>query len=175
MELRRRLLKACYASGPKQYTITVYPSSLDDVNSTYESYTNLNNAFDSGSASNYASFYWNKGASAETFVYLNFDLSAIPDNATIIEVSGQERVNTTGYQSSRWLTRGVFLTSGTTQKSNSQWTSSLTAFNDAGTWTVAELHNAKLCYYIKRRDNSYNDTSFYMYVYGGSITVTYEV
>lgn len=172
-EFRRRLMSAG-KRGPKQYTITVYPSSLDDTNSVYESYTNLDRAFDNGSANNYASFYWVLGAGAKTEVYLNFDLSAIPNGARIISVSGAARVNTNGYQSSRWTARGCYLASGTTQKSNSHFSNSLTTFTDPGEWTVEELHNAKLCFTITR-GSSYATTSYYLQIYGGSITVTYEV
>lgn len=161
--------------GPRQYTVTVYPSSLDENISEYDRYTNLNNALDSGSANNYASFYWVKGPSAETHVYLNFDLSGIPAGATILEVSGKARVNTTGYQSTRWAERGVYLTAGTLRKSNGLWSNSLASFSSPGEWILEELYNAKLCYYIKRKSGSYLQDDFYMYVYGGSITVTYEI
>ena len=159
---------------PERYTITVYPSSLDDDNSVYDSYENLNNAFDSGSANNYANFHWVKGANAETKVYLNFDLSAIPEGAIIVDVSGKGRINTTGYQSDRWLVRGIYLCSGTTQKSNSMYPTSLTSFSDSGEWTLEELRDAKICYYITRR-TAYATTDYYLYVYGGSLTVTYDV
>ena len=154
-------------------TRTFTPSSLDDVNSVYVSYTNLNNAFDNGSANNYANFYWVKGAGAETLVYLNFDTSAIPSNATIIEVSGKARINMTGYQSGRWSSRGTCLCSGTTRKSSTLYSNSLASFSDAGTWTVAELRDAKLLYYVTRGSTAPNE-DYYLYVFGGSITVTYE-
>ena len=169
-------MMAITKKGKRQVTVTVYPSSLDDVNSIYESYTDLDKAFDSGSANNYARFHLIKGSQAQTFVYLNFDLSAIPDGATIVSVSAEGRMNMTGYQSTRWSDRGMWLASGTTQKSEKIYPTSLTEFSDVGTWTLAELKEAKMCWYVKRSGNSsYYNTDYYIYVYGGSITVTYEI
>lgn len=163
-----------------QATITAYPSSLDTVNSVYDriddSYP-ISNAFAASSSTTQARVYWVKGSSAQTYVYLKFDLSSIPADATILSVGCSEKTNMTGTQSSRWSERDIYVTSGTTIKSGKMGTFDTSAhtFGDAGTWTWAELQEARMRYHIKRGTNSsYYNTDYYLAIYGATLTVTYE-
>lgn len=159
-----------------QVTVSADLSSLDDVNSAYLSVDNLQRAFAGSSSGNYASFHWVQGAGAETKVYLNFDFSSIPANATILSVTGSKKVNMTGYQSSRWTSRGVCLVSGDTVKSTTYAMSSNAASWDetqAGTWTLEEIRKAQLLVYVTR-SSSYVSTDYVLQVYGATMTVTYE-
>lgn len=164
--------------GPKRYTITVYPSSLDTALSVYDSIDSaypIENAFTASSSRTYARVHWVYGDSEHTWIYLNFDLSQIPLDATIISVSGSVRQVMTGYQSTRWKIREGALTSGTTIKSNI-WTPSMnsaTAITDAGTWTAAELRDAKWMTHIQRRN--YGTTEYHCDLYGITLTITYEI
>lgn len=178
-EFRRRLMAAAGGGGgPRQYTITVYPSSLDTALSVYDSIQEthpIENAFTPYSSSTYARVYWVYGNDQHTWIYLNFDLSQIPLDATIISVSGTVRQAMTGTQSTRWRVREAALTSGTTIKS-SIWTPSMnspTTITDAGTWTAAELRDAKWMTHIQRR--GYGTTEYHCDLYGLSLTITYEV
>lgn len=165
--------------GPRQYTVTVYPSSLDEVNSVFESIDAsypIANAFTPSSSGSAARVHWVKGSGALTDIYLNFDLSSIPLDATILNVVATTKINMTGYQSSRWAERGAFLSSGLTDKSsqNSVSTTSAVTFSDPGEWTPAELHEAKLHVHLKR-SSSYVNTDYYFSIYGATLTVTYEL
>ena len=177
-DFRRRLMSGAGPGGPKRYTITVYPSSLDTTLSVYDSIDSahpIENAFTASSSSTYARVYWVYGNNEHTWIYLNFDLSQIPLDATIISVSGTVRQIMTGYQSTRWLVREGALTSGTTIKSSIWTPSSNSAFTitDAGTWTAAELRDAKWMTHIQRRN--YGTTEYHCDLYGLSLTVTYEI
>lgn len=172
-------MQGCGEQGPRRYTVTVYPSSLDADLSVYESIDEthpIENAFGPANSSNYAVVHWIKGADTHTYVYLNFDLSAIPLDATIISVACSIRVTMNGTQSTRWRVRETMLTSGTTQKSSVITPSmqSVSTFSDAGTWTPAELHEAKWMTHIQRR-TSYVTTDYYLTIYGATLTVTYEI
>lgn len=178
-DFRRRLMAAVGRKGPRQYTITVHPTLTDSSLSDYESVDNEGRAFADSSSTTYASYHWNKGSGAETFVYLDFDFSQIPLDATIISVTGSKKVNMTGYQSSRWSARSVALSCGTTIKST-EYAMGGSAANwseeQAGTWTAAELHDAKLRIYVKRSTNSsYYNSDYVLQVYGADMTVTYEI
>lgn len=179
---RRRLLMAIQGGGgPRQYTVTVYPSLLDTANSVYDRIDAdypIANAFDAPSSSSQARAYWIKGASAETYVYLQFDLSSIPSNATILSVACSERTTMTGTQSTRWSVRNICVTSGTTVKSDliTAFDNNARSFSDMGTWTWAELQEARMRYHIKRGTNSnYYNIDYYLGIYGAALTVTYEV
>ena len=177
LDIRRRVMAAVGGHRIVRETITVHPTSLDTVNSVYDSIDEsypIENAYALSSSTTYARVYWVYGNNEHTYIYLNFDLSSIPLDATIVSVACSVRQTMTGTQSTRWLIREAALTSGTTIKSNTitpNSTSKMT-FSDAGTWTAAELHDAKWMTHIQRRQ--YGTTSYHCDLYGASLTVEYE-
>ena len=163
----------------REGTISAHPTSYDTSHHSYASISSsypITNAYTDSSSTTYCQVSWKTGSGAETYVYLKFDLSAIPNDATIKSVTAKAKgyVNTTN--SSRVTTRQMQLATGTTLKGSARTLSTSTSeqtFTDVGTWTRAELHDARIRYYVKRGTSNTSST-YQMRMYGATITVTYE-
>lgn len=162
----------------KQGTITSHPTSYDTTHYSYASVSSsypISNAYTDSTSTSYAQVSWKTGANAETYVYLRFDLSAIPEDATINSVTAKAKgyVNTTN--SSRVTARQMQLASGTTLKGSALTISTSTSeqtFTNTGSWTRTELMSAGVRFYVKRGTS--NTTSTYnLRMYGATITVNY--
>ena len=86
-------------------SLTFHPSSLDTTHSRYASVSSsypIDNGYTDATSSSYAQFVLTTGSGAATYVYYNFDTSAIPEGATIDSVACQAKgyVSTT---SSRYI------------------------------------------------------------------------
>jgi hypothetical protein len=137
-------------------TLTANPTSLDSVNSnfpgTYYETNVLANAFTDASSSTRAAFYTTTGSNAITKIYLNFDeCASIPNEAVIDSVSCSVKCGTQG--TNYYGTRTVQMCTGTTTKGSATTmsgsnSSPATHTLTVGTWTAAELHDAKLYFYI---------------------------
>lgn len=162
----------------KQGSVSAHPTSYDTTHYSYASISSsypIRNAYTDSSSTTYAQISWKTGSNAETYVYLRFDLSAIPENATINSVSAKAKgyVNTTN--SSRVTSRQMQLASGTTLKGSALTISNSTTeqtFSSVGTWTRSELMNAGVRFYVKRGTSNTSST-YQLRVYGASITVNY--
>lgn len=154
-------------------------SSHDTTNYSYASVSSsypLSNAYNGSSNTTYGQVSWVTGSGAETYVYLKFDFSGIPENATIKSVSASAKgyVNTTN--SSRVTTRQMQLASGTTLKGSALTISNSTSaqtFSNTGSWTRNELQSAGVRYYVKR-GTSNTSSAYQLRLYGATMTVTYE-
>jgi len=163
-------------------TLTTHPMSIDDTNSVYPgTFYNthiLENCFTDASSSTRAAFYTTTGSRAVTHVYLNFDECAdIPSGATINSVSCSVKCGTQG--TNYFGTRTVQMCSGTTAKGSattmSGSNSSPQTHNlSVGSWTAAELQNAKLHFYIVR-GTSNTSTGATFSVFGATLTVSYSI
>lgn len=162
-------------------TLTTHPASLDTEHSnypgTYYSTNVLENAFTDASSSTRWAPYTNTGSGATTTIYLNFDCSEIPTEATINSVSCSVKCGTQG--TSYFGTRTVQMATGTTTKGSattmSGSNSSPSTHNlSVGTWTAAEIRNAKLKFYVVRgSSNTTTDATFS--IYGATLTVNYTI
>ena len=154
-------------------------SSHDTTHYSYASVSSsypLSNAYHGSSNTTYGQVSWKTGSGAETYVYLRFDFSEIPENATIKSVSASAKgyVNTTN--SSRVTTRQMQLASGTTLKGSALTLSTSTStqtFSNTGSWTRNELQSAGVRYYVKRGTSNTSST-YQLRLYGATMTVTYE-
>lgn len=160
-------------------TIDAHPSSFDSTNSSYDSVSSshpIEYGETDSSSTTYAQFVLTTGRNAETYIYYNFDFSEIPDGATISSLSCTAK----GYvssTSSRYIsTRQMQLCTGTTTMG-----SSVTLSNSAsaqtlttGTWTVAQLKNAKIRLHVTRGTSSTTSTNYYCRFYGATFSVTYS-
>ncbi len=163
----------------RETTISAHPTSYDTSHYSYASISSsypIGNAYTDSDSTSYCQVSWKTGSSAETYVYLKFDLSKIPNDATIKTVTAKAKgyVNTTN--SSRVTTRQMQLATGTTLKGSALTLSNSTSeqtFSNVGTWTVTELHDARIRYYVKRGTSNTSST-YQMRMYGATITVTYE-
>ena len=162
-------------------TLTTHPMSLDETHSnypgTYYSTNVLENAFTDASSSMRWAPYTNTGSGATTTIYLNFDCSSIPEGATIDSVSCSVRCGTQG--TNYYSTRTVQMATGTTTKGSATTmsgsnSSPTTHTLSVGSWTAAEIRNAKLKFYIVRgSSNTSTDATFS--IYGATLTVEYTV
>lgn len=164
-------------------TITVHPAavleSLCEVASVDGSHP-YSKAFGRGTDStDYAQWYMVTGAAAQTKVFYTFDLSMIPENATITSVTCAAKCQCENSNSSRGGNNGLYLYSGDTLKTN---TDGFRAFGTTATivtvpettWTRDELNNLRLRIFGSR--GFFNtSTSYYIRFYGADLTVTYEV
>lgn len=163
----------------KSGSISAHPTSYDTTNYSYASINSsypITNAYTDSSSTSYCQVNWKTGSNAETYIYLKFDFSDIPANATIQSVSASAKgyVNTTN--SSRVTSRQMQLATGTTLKGSALTISTSTSaqnFSSVGTWTRAELQDARVRYYVKRGTS--NTTSTYnLRLYGATMSVTYQ-
>lgn len=163
----------------KQETLSAHPTSYDTTHYSYASISSsypITNAYTDSSSTSYCQVNWKTGSNAESYVYLKFDFSSIPANATIKTVTAKAKgyVNTTN--SSRVTSRQMQLATGTTLKGSALTMSSSTSaqtFSNVGTWTRAELLDARVRYYVKR-GTSNTSSNYYIRMYGATMTVTYE-
>lgn len=163
----------------KQETLSAHPTSYDTTHYSYASISSshpITNAYTDSNSTSYAQVSWKTGSSAETYVYLKFNFSDIPANAVIKTVTAKAKgyVNTTN--SSRVTTRQMQLATGTTLKGSALTLSNSTSeqtFSSVGTWTRNELLDAGIRYYVKRGSSNTSST-YYIRMYGATMTVTYE-
>lgn len=158
-----------------QDTIEAHPSGILDDHA-YASISNTTNAYNASSNTTYAQISLVTGSSATTYVYFTFDFSDIPEGATINSVSctAKAYINTTN--SSRITSRQIQLYSGTTAKGSAYTISNSTsAFTmTPGSWTRAELQNARIRLYAKRGTSNTSST-YYLRFYGATFTVNYSL
>lgn len=154
--------------------LQVYPNGYDLSNYSYSTISSSANAQDGSDSTTYATINLKTGSNAETYVYWKFDLSEIPDGATINSVSCTAKcyINQTG--SSYVSSRTIQLYSGTTAKGSATTFSNSTSVLTltTGTWTVAELKNASIRTYAQRGTRN-TSTTYYIRFYGATLTVNY--
>ena len=132
-----------------QDTYTSNTVSFDSTNSTYASVVSgypIENGIGDGSGT-YAGFVLTNGSSAVTNIYYNFNCSGIPSGATITSVACRARASRSSTSSSYIASAYLQLCTGTTTKGSqtSVATTTATYFDlTPGTWTLAELQNAKI-------------------------------
>lgn len=164
----------------KEGSISSHPTSYDTSHYSYASISSsypIANAYTDSSSTTYCQVNWKTGSNAESYVYLIFSgFSAIPANATIKSVTAKAKGYVSTTNSSRVVTRQMQLATGTTLKGSALTMSNSTSeqtFASVGTWTRAELQDARVRYYVQRgTSNTSSGYSFRMY--GATMTVTYE-
>ena len=143
--------------------------------------TNYDNLKDAASSSNYARLYVKKTASTMSYVFLQFDFSSIPTDATIKNVDGEIRLYSSGtstYCSSRqirWcLGNGTTWMKYSKNFSTSSNPTAITVENLRSSITREQLDDVK-CRVQYTRTSRTSNTQYYIYLYGADVTVTYEI
>ena len=155
-------------------TLTFAPTSnVSTTNMTASSSYPAANGYTDASSTTYTRFSVTRNQVGST--YYVFTVTGIPSGATISSVSCVARIyvnSTTNVSSTQ-----IQLYSGTTAKGTSKTFASTTDTNtvtlDGGSWTVAELENARL--YFKGTGGGNNNSSRYIYFYGATLSVTYSL
>ena len=164
-------------------SVTLYPASFDDTNSTYSSvYNSLqpSNGLSAHDSSTRACVYSNTGNNAVSDLWYNFDCSQIPSGATIDSVScqaGAACYNSGSYFTVKTLQLyvGTSTAKGTAVTVTGNGSTGANHTVDGGTtWTRAELDDLKIRFYVVRNtSNSSDDASFSFF--GATLTVNYTI
>lgn len=156
-------------------TASVHPTGIS-ADYEYASISNQTNGYNDSSNTTYATIYLTTGSRATTYIYFTFDFSEIPAGATINSVSctAKAYINTTN--SSRITTRQMQLCSGTAEKGSAYTISTSTSAVtlSAGSWTRAELQDARIKLYVVR-GTSNTSSNYYLRFYGATFTVNYSI
>lgn len=157
-------------------TSELVPSSNNNTNFTL---TNIDNAYSDADSSDYAQLTLSAGGTTGT-IYLNFPAISLPNGATIQSVSCRATLQYNRNNSSSGFTSSCQMYSNSTAKGSS--TSFVTAggtdvakttYNlTVGSWTASELANAR--FYLTATNNA-SGTARYIYIYGISLTVEYQI
>lgn len=159
-------------------TDTFIPTSYDSTNSSYDSIYegSPTNGLTSHTDSNRICAFVEQTAYAEAKLTYNFDCSSIPQNATINSVTCIAAAAC--YSNGQYFdTKTVQLYSGNTAKGTAVTITGAgnTSENhniNGGTWTRAELDNAKIVIYIERGNNT---TRASFSFWGATLSVTYSL
>lgn len=162
----------------KTVTETFHAIGYDEDLSSFDSIGNPNNFIGKASTnSSYTQWGLVKGSKAETFIFITFDFSSIPSNATINSVEAKIKVVGTGsasYVSPRQV-RAYKNATNTIGYSTTLTTSVQTITMDlgSGAWDYERLHNFMIRAYAKRTSSN-TSTAYYIRVYGVDVTVNYS-
>ena len=160
-------------------TKTFYPTGWDSTHSIFASNTNTStfSNFIGKSETNgsYGQVYLTTGSRAETKLFIDYDFSSIPSNATITSITGKAKAygsGSTTYVTNKQIGEAInqeFLGTPVT------FGTSTAAFNlsFSSNITRKQLENMQLLMYFKRGTSS-TTSNFYGRFYGASITVTYS-
>lgn len=156
-------------------SVSSHPVSYDSGYSAY-SVSGLENAYTDSDSTTYATINLTRNQNAETIIYYNFNITGIPSGATINSVTCKAKCYISSTNSGRIATRQIRLYSGSTAMGSAYTVSNSTnKFTmSAGTWTAAQLTNAKIRLYAKR-GTSNTTTNYYFRFYGATLTVNYSI
>lgn len=136
---------------------------------------------DDGQSNNYARFNVNKTAGATSYMFLEFDCSAVPEDAIITNVDGFIRLYSTGsgsYCSSRQIRWCLGNGDNWMRFSQNFSTSSNPTYIEVddlkSNFEREDLDNIK-CYVHYTRSSYTSNTQYYIYIYGAYLSVTYEM
>ena len=155
--------------------LTAHPGKYLKGDYSFDSIRNETNPVGKGvNNTTCANLYLKTGRQAETWVYWPFDLSAIPDDATIDEVSCSVNADRNDAHISVVATVEAQLYTGTKAKGSATglYQDIGTLPLSCGTWKRSELQNCRLRLYAKRGSSDIN-SSQRIYFYGADVTVTY--
>ena len=158
-------------------TKTFYPGAYDASDYKYNFVEDMDAVVGkgSGNVSSYATIALTIGSTAITYVFFPFDLSAIPQDATIDSVSCKARGATNSSSYSKYRHANFQLYSGSVAKGTLTTylnTDSAVYTLDVGTWTRAELNDCRLRVGAVRGSTNVS-TAYAIYFYGADLTVTY--
>lgn len=155
-------------------TFTGNITAYDTTDHNYYSVSNMSRGYTESSSTTYATINDARGANAETYVYWLFDTSSIPNGATIDSVTIKAKIYASGSTGNHPI-KEVQAFTGTTAKgtASNMTTTAREVTLSIGTWTLAELRNARIRVYDKRANNTTTDGAIRFY--GGTITVSYSI
>lgn len=153
-------------------TVTLIPNNNTGMtNITVDSTYTINRAYANADSTNFARLNVTPGTTGA--IYFLFDLSAIPNDIVITNVSARFRARTNS--TTRIYDTGVQLCKGTvpvgTSVSFNSTTTTTYAISDCGTWTLAELRSALRMYVHGTADTGGSVHRFDFF--GADVTIEY--
>lgn len=153
--------------------------SHDTTDHAYYAITNPTNGYADSTSTDYARVNLTRGQSAQTHVYWEFSLPAIPTNATIDSITCNYKARVSSSSTNYIAQATIQLYSGTTAKGSSK--SIRTTSTDAsslssdqiGTWTPAEINAGMRLRTWAQRGGSRTTSNYYIYFYGADIEIEY--
>ena len=162
-----------YVEEDLENTKGLLPSGYDTTNSSYQSISNASDALSGYASSAYATITLN--SSGSSYFYLNFDTSSIPSNAVINSITGMTKAYISSTSNFSSYTAGIYsgtsLISSTTNLSTSSSEISFEIDNPS----IEQIEDLKIGFAITRSGSSSGGNSYYLYVYGGNITINYTI
>lgn len=163
----------------KNQELNFIPSAYDTTNSTFASYSSLDNGLNDIDGNNSNARF--TVATTQYYAYYNFSVTGIPENAENISVSCQ--VKATAASSSKITTKDVQLCYGTTPRGSSVTlgtsgtTAATVSITNAGTWTLSELSNIKLRLTAVRSSGGSGggSSNYYLYFWGARLIISYTI
>lgn len=150
-------------------TQELIPSSVVESTFATDSTYPASNGVHGTDNNTYARF---KLATPTKHAIYDFDVSAIPSGATILNVECSVKAYISS-ESSSITTKSAQLYAGSTAKGSATTiptTNSTWNIDNTGSWTYSEIQNIRL-----RMDGYYpNSNSYYLYFYGADLSITYE-
>ena len=160
-------------------SLSFIPSGYDSSNSSYSGISSsypVTNGYTNSSSNNYAYITCRTGSRAESHISYTFNVTGIPDGATITSVTClvKSRVSSTNYLTASTIQ----LYTGATAKGRATSAASTTArareITNTGTWTKAELANIQVRL-TGTRGTSNTNSAAYLYFYGADLTIEYTI
>ena len=160
-------------------TLTTHPSGYDSGNSSYYSISSsypISNGYTDSSSTSYAYIQCNTGSHAESHISYTFNVSEIPEGATIdsVSCSVKSRVSSTSYLTASTIQ----LYSGSTAKGSSTSAASTSAtarnISSTGSWTYEEIQDIQVRL-TGTRGTSQTTRAAYLYFYGATLNITYSI
>lgn len=144
--------------------------------SDYSTGSNNANAYTAVTDTTYATITCKNGSGVASYVTYEFTVSGIPSGATISSVQARykARVSSTSYitSTSVQLYTNTTAKGGTGSFTSTSSSPSVQSISNTGTWTLAELVNARIRFTATRGTSNTSRTAS-MYIYGAELTVNY--
>lgn len=164
-------------------SVVLYPSRVDTTNSRYyaisSSYPESAIVGKSTSNTDYGvGVNLNRNTGSETKLFIEFDVSSIPQDAVIDSVKCVVAIYGPDTFADRTSTRNIQLCKGTTTVGTAvDWsvrgTVDTPEITNGGSWTRSELDTLKLLVYVVR-NSSDTTLNTYFYTRGADLTITYH-
>lgn len=159
-------------------TKTLMPSGYDSTKSSYSSITSsypITNAYTDTSSTTYAQVQCTNGSRVASYISLTFDVSGIPDMATITSVTCKAKASVSSTTYLQNATIQIYRNTSTIDSAvNFRATSATTRTISTNTsWTRSTLDDLTLRF-TATRTNKNTTTACYMRIYGAELTITYE-
>lgn len=155
-------------------SITMTALASSNTGSTFNSLTNIANAYTNTSSTTYARLNTPTRTSGTYLIYFTgFDFSSIPSDAVInsVTIKVKAMINSTSYIGSAYV-QAYNGTTAVGSQTSYRTTSATTYTLSSGTWTRAELDNMRVMFNINRTNTKNNQA--YARIYGIEVIVDWS-